>query len=97
MTLSAPWTAALRVAAVTVGAFCLASLATTALSLVLARIGVSRADAVTIALLASAPIYAIVALASAYAPSAIRAWRWLLVTAVPLACATWALLPSFRA
>jgi len=88
------WSQASRVIAGTLGAFALASLATTVLSLVLAALGASRADAVTIALMASSIIFALISLAVFHAHSAARVWVWLTGTALPLSIVTWALLPG---
>lgn len=90
----ARWSAALRVVAGTLGAFALASLATTALSLVLPALGTSRADAVTISLIASSVVFALISLAVFHARSATCAWGWLAGSALPLGLLTWALLPG---
>lgn len=63
--------------AVTLGAFGVGALATTALSLILARLGAGRADAVTIALMAGPIICAVISLAAFHGRSVIRVWGWL--------------------
>lgn len=66
-----------RVLAVTLGAYALTSLATVALSLLLARLGIARIEAVTAATLVSFAVFAITAMAAFHARSAARAWGWL--------------------
>lgn len=90
----ARWSVTARVLAGTLGAFACATLATTTLSLVLAALGATRADAVTIALMASSIIFALISLSVFHARDPFRAWTWLAGTAVPLAILTWALLPG---
>jgi hypothetical protein len=90
----ARWALNARVLAGTLGAFAHATLATTALSLVLAALGTTRADAVTIALMASSIVFALVSLSVFHARSPFRAWAWLAGSAFPLALLTWALLPG---
>jgi drug/metabolite transporter (DMT)-like permease len=90
----ARWAVTARVVAGTLGAFAHTTLATTALSLVLAALGVTRADAVTIALMASSIVFALISLSAFHARDPFRAWMWLAGTAVPLAVLTWALLPG---
>ncbi|MET0249501.1 MAG: hypothetical protein ABW164_07210 [Sphingobium sp.] len=90
----ARWAVTARVLAGTLGAFAHATLATTALSLVLAALGTARADAVTIALMTSSIIFALISLSILHARSPFRAWGWLAGTALPLALLTWALLPG---
>lgn len=88
------WLVALRVVAGTLGAYALTSLATVALSLLLARIGMDRVEAVTAATLASFAIFAGVAIAAFHARSAVRAWGWLFGLAVPLGLLSWLLMPG---
>jgi hypothetical protein len=77
------WSAALRIVAGTLGAYSLTSLATIALSLLLARIGMDLVEAVTAATLVSFAIFAVIAMAVFHARSVARVWGWLLVLAVP--------------
>lgn len=88
------WAVTARVLAGTLGAFAHATLTTTALSLVLAALGATRADAVTIALMASSILFALTSLSVFHARDPFRAWLWLAGTALPLALLTWALLPG---
>jgi hypothetical protein len=88
------WSATFRIAAGTLGAYALTSLATIALSLLLTRIGMDRVEAVTAATLASFAIFAVVAMATFHARSAARAWGGLLALSVPLALAAWLMLPG---
>lgn len=76
---------ALRVIAGTIGAFVMGALATTVLSLILARLGVSRADAVTIALMVGPAILALTCLAAFHSRDPARLSGWLAAAAVPLA------------
>lgn len=71
-----------RILAVTLGAYGLTSLATVALSLALARLGMDKVEAVTAATLASFLIFAITAMAAFHARSALRAWGWLALLSV---------------
>ncbi len=88
------WSVAFRVAAGTLGAYSLTSLATVALSLLLARIGMNRVETVTAATLASFAIFAVIAMAAFHARSAVRAWGWLLALGLPLALAVFLMLPG---
>jgi len=81
------WSAVFRIAAGTLGAYGLTSLVTVALSLLLARIGMTRVEAVTAATLASFVVFAVIAMATFHARNAIRAWGWLLALSVPLTLA----------
>lgn len=82
-----------RTLAGTLGAYGLTAQATVVLSLVLARLGIDRAEAVITATLASFAIFAAISMAIFHAPSAARAWIWLAGTAVPLALLQWVLAP----
>lgn len=88
------WSVVARSLAGTLGAYGVTSLFTTALSLVLARIGVDRVEAVTAATLLSFAVFALIAMAVFHARSAARAWTWLIVASVPLGFAVLALLPG---
>lgn len=88
------WSVASRVLAGTLGAYGVASLVTVALSLVLARFGMDRVEAVIAATLASYAIFAIIAMAVFHARSAVHAWGWLIGLVVPLALLSWALMPG---
>jgi hypothetical protein len=72
-----------RILAVTLGAYALTSLATVALSLLLARLGMARIEAVTAATLASFAIFAMAAMAAFHARSPARAWGWQALLAAP--------------
>lgn len=72
-----------RVLAVTLGAYVLTSLTTAALSLLLARLGVARIEAVTAATLASFAIFAVAAMAASHARSPARALGWQALLAAP--------------
>jgi hypothetical protein len=87
---------AARALAATIGAYGLTSLAMVVLSLLLARIGLSKLEAVTAATLASFAIFALIAMAAFHARTAVHAWAWLLCAALPLALATFALLPGAK-
>ncbi|OYX65173.1 MAG: hypothetical protein B7Y88_10785 [Sphingomonadales bacterium 32-64-17] len=78
----------------TLGAYGVSSLFTAALSLVLARIGMDRVEAVTAATLLSFAVFALIAMAVFHARSAARAWMWLIAIAVPTGLAVLALLPG---
>jgi hypothetical protein len=91
------WSVAFRVLAGTLGTYAFTSLATVTLSLLLARIGVNRVEAVTVATLASFIIFAIAAMAAFHARSPVRAWGWLLSLSLPLALAAFFLMPRFPA
>lgn len=93
-TLSPRWSAASRVLAGTLGAYTLAALVTVALSLVLASLGIARAEAATAATLASYAVFAGIAMAVFHAQSASKAWRGLVLTGLPLALGIWLLMPS---
>lgn len=88
------WSVASRVLAGMLGAYCLTSLATAALSLVLTRIGMNRVEAVTAATLVSFAIFAIIALSMFHIRSAMRAWAWLIGMAAPLVGLSWLLMRS---
>jgi len=89
----ARWGVTFRVLAGTLGAYGLASIATVALSLVMAALGMDRVEAVYAATIASFAIFAAIAIAAFYARSAGRAWGWLLAFTVPLAVLSWMLMP----
>jgi len=82
-----------RVIAGTLGAYGLALLATIVVSLLLARAGMDRAQAVIAATLASFALFAAISVAVFHAASATRAWLGLFAAAVPLALAAFALSP----
>ncbi|MEH3121634.1 MAG: hypothetical protein PGN16_06570 [Sphingomonas phyllosphaerae] len=73
-----------RVLAGTVGAYALTSLVTALVSLLLAGIGLDRAEAVTAATLPSFAIFAIIAMTAFRVRRAARAWGWLIALAVPM-------------
>lgn len=80
-----------RTLAGTLGAYALTSLITVALSLLLARAGMARTEAVIAATLASFAVFAAIAIAVFHATSAARAWLWLLAAGVPLGVLAWVL------
>lgn len=88
------WSVAFRIVAGTLGAYALTSLVTVALSLLLARMGMDRVEAVTAATLASFAIFAGVAMAAFHARSAARAWGWLIGLSAPLCLLSWLLMPG---
>jgi hypothetical protein len=88
------WSVFARSLAGTLGAYGVTALFTAALSLVLARIGVDRVEAVTTATLLSFAVFALIAMAAFHARSAARAWMWLIAIAVPTGLAVLALLPG---
>lgn len=90
------WSVLGRSLAGTLGAYGLTSLVTAALSLVLARIGVDRVEAVTAATLPSFAVFALTAMAAFHARSAMRAWMWLIATAIPAGAVLLALLPGMK-
>lgn len=98
LTAQAPgrWSAVFRVVAGTLGAYGLTSLATVALSLLLARIGMDRVEAVTAATLASFAIFATISMAAFHARSAVRAWGWICVAAVLFGVAILLMLPGSK-
>lgn len=75
--------AASRIVAGTLGAYAVAALLTVALSLLLAKMGVSRVEAVTGATLASFALFAVAAMAVFHARDAVRAWVGLLAAGLP--------------
>jgi len=87
------WSVAARSLAGTLGAYGVTSLVTAALSLLLARIGMDRVEAVTTATLLSFAVFALIAVAAFHARSAARAWMWLIAIAGPPGLAVLALLP----
>jgi hypothetical protein len=88
------WSVAARVTAGTFGAYGVTTLATVALSFVLARLGMVRAEAVLTATLASYAGFAAIAMAAFHARSAARAWLWLAGTALPLGLIIWLTTPT---
>jgi hypothetical protein len=88
MTLSAAarhrWSVTLRVIAGTLGTYAVTVLITVAASLLLARIGMNRVEAVTAATLASFAVFAVICMAVFHAGSVLRAWLWLIGTAAVL-------------
>jgi len=90
------WSIAFRTIAGTLGAYCLTSLVTVALSLLLARIGMDRVEAVTAATLASFAIFAVIIMMAFHARSAARAWGWLLSFAVPTGLAVVLMIPGAK-
>lgn len=88
------WSVAFRVVAGTLGAYGLTSLVTVALSLLLARMGINRVEAVIAATLPSFAIFAVIAMAAFHARNAARAWGWLFGLAAPLGVLSWLLMPG---
>ncbi|MCG2841297.1 DUF4407 domain-containing protein [Sandaracinobacter sp. RS1-74] len=88
------WSTMFRFVAGTLGAYALTSLVTVALSLLLARLGMDRVEAVYAATLASFAVFAGVAMSAFHARSAARAWGWLLAFGLPLALAVFLMLPG---
>lgn len=84
---------AARTLAGTLGAYGLTVQITVVASLLLARIGMPRVEAVTAATLASFAVFAAISMATFHAHSPVRAWLWLAGTAVPLALLQWGLAP----
>jgi hypothetical protein len=76
---------AARTLAGTLGAYALTVQVTVAASLLLARIGMDRVEAVTAATLASFAVFAAISMAVFHAHSVARAWLWLVAAALPLA------------
>jgi hypothetical protein len=74
-----------RVIAGTLGAFAAGALATTVLSLILARLGLTPADAVTVALMAGPVIIALLCLVAFHSRSPARTLGWLTAAWAPLA------------
>ncbi|WP_221889490.1 hypothetical protein [Sphingomonas sp. IC081] len=85
------WTVASRTLAGTLGAYGVTAIGTAALSLVLAALGMDRAEAVTAATLASYAVFAVIAIAVFHAASPARAWGGLLAAAAPLGLICWLL------
>ena len=83
-----------RIAAGILGAYGLTSLATVALSLLLARTGLDRMEAVAGATLVSFAIFAVIAMSVFNARSAVRAWGWLLACGLPLVLVISCMLPG---
>jgi Protein of unknown function (DUF3649) len=77
------WSVVSRVAAAGLGGYALTSLSTIALSLLLAELGVGRAEAVVASIIASFPYYAVIIMAVFCARSATRAWMGLIIASVP--------------
>ncbi|MDR7154788.1 hypothetical protein J2W40_001603 [Sphingobium xenophagum] len=90
------WSVAARSLAGTLGAYGVTALFTAALSLLLARIGMDRVEAVTAATLLSFAVFALIAMAVFHARSAVRAWIWLIGASIPVGAALLALLPGVR-
>jgi hypothetical protein len=80
----------------TLGAYGVTALVTAALSLLLGRVGMAPVEAVTAATLASFAVFALLAMTIFHAPSAARAWTWLIVVASPAALILLALLPGAK-
>jgi len=74
-----------RVVAAFGGGYVLVSVLTVAASLVLAMMGVNKAEAVLATTIASFLIYALIIMAVFHARSATRAWIGILIATVPLA------------
>ncbi|EIZ77138.1 hypothetical protein WSK_4277 [Novosphingobium sp. Rr 2-17] len=91
------WSVAFRVLAGTLGSYAFTSLTTVILSLLMARIGMNRAEAVTAATLVSFIIFAVVAMVAFHARNAVRASGWWLVLSLPLALAAFLLTPGLPA
>ncbi|HUD28895.1 MAG TPA: hypothetical protein VMQ93_08490 [Novosphingobium sp.] len=85
---------AARTLAGTLGAYGATVQVTVAASLVLARLGMARVEAVTAATLASFAVFAAISMAVFHARSVARAWLWLAATALPLALLGWLLGPA---
>ena len=85
------WSVASRTLAGTLGAYGVTAMGTAALSLVLAALGMDRAEAVTAATLASYAVFAAIAIAVFHAASPARAWGGLLAAAAPLGLICWLL------
>lgn len=88
------WSVAARILAGTLGAYGVTSLGTVTLSLMLAALGMARGEATTAATLSSFLLFAIIAMAVFHADSPARAWRSLIMAAVPLALLGWLLMPA---
>lgn len=88
------WSLLSRIVAGTLGAYGLTSLATVGLSLLLARIGVPRAEAVTAATLVSFGVFSVAAMAVFHSRSAGKAWGWLFALALSIALAVLTMLPG---
>lgn len=80
-----------RTIAGTLGAYGLTSLITIALSLLLARAGMAKTEAVIAATLASFAVFAVIAMAVFHAVSVTRAWLWLIGAAVSIGLAAYLL------
>lgn len=78
------WSVAFRVIAGTLGTYAVTVLITVAASLLLARAGMNRVEAVTAATLASFAVFAVICIAVFHARSVLRAWLWLVATAAVL-------------
>ncbi|MCP1469671.1 ABC-type transport system involved in multi-copper enzyme maturation permease subunit [Sphingobium sp. OAS761] len=83
-----------RALAAIAGGYVLASLVTAAIALLLGRLGVSQAQALLAATMASFPLYAAIIMAVFHARSAARAWAALVIAAASLAAFAWLLLPG---
>lgn len=90
------WSVLGRSLAGTLGAYGFASLVTAALSLLLARIGMDRVEAVTAATLLSFAVFALAAMAAFHARSALRAWMWLIAVCAPVGLIVLVLLPGAK-
>lgn len=77
------WTLASRVLAGTLGAYVLTALLTSALAVLLIRLGVDPVEAATGATIASFAAFAVVAMSVFHARSVLRAWAWLVALGVP--------------
>jgi hypothetical protein len=82
-----------RALAGTLGAYAVTSLTTVVLSLLLARTGLNRVEAVTAATLPCFAVFAVIALAAFHGRTATRVWAWLAVAAAILG-ALWLLLTA---
>lgn len=80
---------AVRILAVTLGAYGLTALVTMALSLALAGLGMARVEAVTAATLASFAIFACLSMMAFHARSVARIWAIFVMVSVPLALLIW--------
>jgi len=91
---AARWSVVSRVLAGTLGAYGLAALATATLSLLLATMGMGRVEAVIAATLPSFAIFSVAAMTAFHARSALRAWSWLAVFALPTGIGFLLMLPE---
>lgn len=79
------WSLASRVLAGTLGAYALTALLTSALAVLLIRLGVDPVEAATGATIASFAAFAVAAMSVFHARSVLRAWVWLAAICAPCA------------